>query len=123
MQRFAVGVVGQYVSDVIGNLKEGKTGADIFRPTSIAKDYLASGIGGARAAIPGLNLAGTMAVGALGSVVSDGIKGNIHNVQDLGESALNGAVTNGTGYGISKGLARTKVKQLQAMSNKVEKGI
>ena len=118
---FAVGIAGQYVSDVIGNIKEGKTGTDIFKPTSSAKDYLASGVGGAIAATPGLNLIGTMAVGALGNVVADGLKGNINSVSDFGESVVSGAVANGIGYGISKGLASMKVKKIQAMPRSAEK--
>ena len=87
---FVAGVVGQYVSDVIGNVKSGKTGLDIFAPTSSANDYIASGVGGAIAAIPGLNFVGTMAVGAVGNVVSDSLKGNINSLGDLGKSALRG---------------------------------
>ena len=99
---FVAGVVGQYISDVIGNVSSGKTGIDIFKPTSSAGDYLASGIGGAIAAIPGLNFVGTMAVGAVGSVTSDLLKGNINSWEDVGESALRGGVANGIGYGVSK---------------------
>jgi hypothetical protein len=112
---FVAGVVGQYISDVIGNIKEGKTGSDIFEPTSSVSDYVASGIGGAIAAIPGLNLVGTMAVGAVGSVVSDGLKGNINSWEDLGKSALKGGVANGIGYGVAKGMAALKVKQIGNM--------
>ena len=112
---FLAGLVGQYISDVIGNIQSGKTGAEIFIPTSYASDYLASGIGGAIAAIPGLNLIGTMAVGAVGSVVSDGLKGNINSWEDLGKSALKGGVANGIGYGVAKGMAALKVKQISNM--------
>ena len=112
---FAAGIVGQYISDVIGNIQSGQTGVDIFAPTSSASDYLASGIGGAIAAIPGLNLIGTMGVGAVGSVVSDGLKGNINNWEDFGKSALKGGVANGIGYGVAKGMAALKVKQIGNM--------
>ena len=112
---FVAGIVGQYISDVIGNIQNGQTGVDIFTPTSSASDYLASGIGGAIAAIPGLNLVGTMAVGAVGSVVSDGLKGNINSWEDLGKSALKGGVANGIGYGVAKGMAALKVKQISNM--------
>lgn len=43
---FVAGVVGQFVSDVVSNVSEGKTGIDIFTPKSSLGDYLASGIGG-----------------------------------------------------------------------------
>ena len=112
---FVAGIVGQYISDVIGNIQNGQTGVDIFTPTSSASDYLASGIGGAIAAIPGLKLVGTMAVGAVGSVVSDGLKGNINSWEDLGKSALKGGVANGIGYGVAKGMAALKVKQISNM--------
>ena len=56
-----------------------------------------------------------MAVGAVGSVVSDGLKGNIKTWGDLGKSALRGSVANGIGYGVSKGMAALKVKQIQNM--------
>ena len=112
---FAVGVVGQYVSDVIGNIAGGKTGIDIFSPTSSARDYLASGLGGAIAAIPGLGLVGTMAVGAAGNVVADSIKGNINSLEDLGRSATRGAVANGIGYGVAKVAAAMRVGQIGNM--------
>ena len=118
---FVAGVVGQYVSDVIGNVKSGKTGLDIFAPTSSANDYIASGVGGAIAAIPGLNFVGTMAVGAVGNVVSDSLKGNINSLGDLGKSALRGAAANGIGYGVSKLAARGKVKQIESMPRSSQK--
>lgn len=118
---FVAGVVGQYISDVIGNVSSGKTGIDILKPTSSAVDYLASGVGGAIAAIPGLNLVGTMAVGAVGSVTSDFVKGNINSWEDVGKSALRGAVANGLGYGVSKGMAALKVKQIENMTRSSRK--
>ena len=118
---FVAGIVGQYVNDVITNFSEGKTGFDVFAAKSSFSDYLSSGIGGAIAAIPGLNLIGTMAVGAIGSVVSDGLKGNINSVEDLGKSAFRGSIANGIGYGVSKGLAALKVKQIDSMPRSSKK--
>ena len=115
------GFVGQYVSDVITNFKNGEKGLDIFTKTSDLSDYVASGIGGAIAATPGLKLFGTMAVGAVGNVVSDGLKGNIHSWGDLGKSALRGAVANGIGYGASKGMAALKVKKIGKMPRAYKK--
>lgn len=45
-----VGVASQYVSDVVGNLVSGKTGLDIFKPTSSVGEYVAAGV---TALIPG----------------------------------------------------------------------
>ena len=118
---FAIGMVGQYVSDVVGNIQSGKTGVEIFAASSSMSDYVASGIGGAIAAIPGLNLVGTMAAGAIGSVVSDGLKGNINSWEDLGKSALKGGVANGIGYGVAKGIAALKVKQISNMPRSTRK--
>ena len=113
---FIAGVVGQYVSDVIGNIKQGKSGIDVLAATSSASDYLASGLGGAIAAIPGLSAVGTMVVGGIGNVVSDGLKGNIKNSQDFRRSATRGAIANGIGFLVSKGLAFLRVKQIDNMS-------
>ena len=99
-----MGAVGQYVSDVIGNITSGATGLDIFAITSSKRDYLASAIGGGIAAIPGLNLAGTAAVGALGNIVSDSIKGNIKSGKDVISSAAWGAGANSIGYAATKEL-------------------
>ena len=100
---------------MIGNISSGATGLDIFVITSSRKDYLASAIGGGIAAIPGLNWAGTMAVGAMGNVVSDSIKGNIKSGKDLVSSAAWGAGANFGGYVASKGVAALKVKQIDNM--------
>jgi len=53
-----------------------------------------------------------VAVGAVGNVVSDGLKGNINSWGDLKKSALRGAAANGIGYGVAKGMAALKVKQI-----------
>lgn len=118
---FVAGVIGQYISDVISNVKNGETGIDIFKSTSSASDYFASGVGGAIAAIPGLNLIGTMGAGAVGNVVSDALKGNINSMSDLGKSALRGGVANGIGYGVAKGMAALKVRQIGNMPRSTRK--
>ena len=73
-----VGVVSQYVSDVVSNVLEGKTGVDIFRPTSSIADYAASAASGALAAT-GIGLAGSVAantaissVAYLANTISEG---------------------------------------------------
>ena len=115
------GVLGQYVNDVIGNVASGKTGTDIFSRTSSGRDYMASAIGGAIAAVPGLNLAGTMGVGAAGNVVADAIKGNIKSAKDLRRSAAWGAGANAVGYAASKGAAALKVKKIKKMPKSTQK--
>ena len=112
---FIAGLVGQYVSDVINNINEGQTGMDALSVRSSLSDYVASGIGGAIAATP-LKLFGTIAVGAAGSVVTDGLKGNINNCKDFWESASRGAVANMLGYGVAKVMAALKVSQINNMS-------
>ena len=112
---FVVGVVGQYVNDVIGNINNGEMGTDIFTKTSSLTDYLASGLGGAVAAIPGMKLVGTMIAGAAGNVITEGLKGKIRSVDDLSKTALKGAVANGIGYGVAKGIAALKVKHIERM--------
>ena len=116
-----MGAVGQYVSDVIGNITSGATGLDIFAITSSKRDYLASAIGGGIAAIPGLNLAATAAVGALENIVSDSIKGNIKSAKDVISSAAWGAGANSVGYAASKGVAVLKVKQVNNMPRAQQK--
>ena len=64
----AVGVGSQYAADIIGNLIAGKTGKDIFIPTSSIGEYVAAGV---TALIPGSGLTGSL----MRSAVSAGIYG------------------------------------------------
>ena len=78
----AVGLATQYIGDVIGNLIDGKTGVDIFKPTSSVGEYIAAG---ATALIPGAGLGGALVrnVAAEGiTVIEDAILGNEVNVVD-----------------------------------------
>ena len=115
------GLVGQYVSDVVENVFEGKTGADIFTEVSPAKHYLASAIGGGIAAIPGLNIWGTVAVGAVGNVTSDYIKGNIKSGKDIFESAAWGAGANAFGFMVAREMAVLRVKKINSMTRASQK--
>ena len=115
------GIVGQYISDVVENIQDGKTGIDIFTPTSNVMDYVAAGVGGAIAAFPGLNLVGTIAVGAAGNVTTELIKGNINSPEDVAVSAVKGGIINGFGYGIAKGIATLRIKQIGNMSRDARK--
>ena len=118
---FAIGIVGQYIADVHANISSGVTEIGILKPRSRLLDYVESGVGGAIAAIPGLSYVGTVAVGAIGSVVTDGLKGNIHSAADLGNSLWRGGVANTMGYIVSRGLATVKVKQIDDLSRSAKK--
>ena len=118
---FVAGLIGQYIGDVMNNIQTGVVGIDIVLPTSSAKEYLASGIGGAIASIPGLNLAGTMGVGAIGSIVTDAMKGNIEDVNDVVESVTWGAGANAVGYIVSRSIAVAKVSQIDDMTRSSQK--
>lgn len=118
---FAMGYVGQYVSDVIYNYSSGIRGAEMFVPMSSMNDYFGAGIGGAIAAIPGYNLGGTMSVGAAGSLATNLIKGNIDDIEDVKNSAFIGAIANAFGYLASKVMAASKVKQIQSMPRSQQK--
>lgn len=83
--------------------------------------YLASAVGGGIAAIPGLSLAGTIAVGALGNVVTDSIKKNIKSGKDLVTSAVWGAGASASGIAVSKGVAALKVKKINKMPRAKQK--
>ena len=53
----AVGVATQYAGDVLGNIISGKSGADLFKPTSSIGEYVAAGV---TALIPGSGMAGSL---------------------------------------------------------------
>jgi len=76
------GLATQYVGDVFGNLVDGKTGTDVFKPTSTLGEYIASGV---TALIPGagFGMALTRNVVAEGiTIVEDVVLGNEINVID-----------------------------------------
>ncbi len=118
---FAVGWLGQYISDVITNISNGETGLQALTPTSSFTDYVASGVGGAIAAIPGAGFWGSVAAGAVGNAVTDWMKGNIGNVDDLMSSMSRGAIANGIGYGISQIAAACKVVRIKHMPRAAQK--
>ena len=62
-----VGVITQYVGDVVGNVLEGKSGVEIFWPTSSPGEYIAAGV---TALIPGTGFAGAF----IRNAVTEGIK-------------------------------------------------
>ena len=86
----AVGVVTQYIGDVVGNILDGKTGYDIFKvdfddPEKIG-EYIAAGV---TALIPGTGLAGAF----VRNVTAECIKGVVSSLGgkkvDLVESIVN----------------------------------
>ena len=95
-----VGVVGQYISDVVSNVISGKKGWDILKPTSSIVDYAAAAASGAVAAT---------GIGAVGSAVAnaaiDGtayvanqlIEGEEIDENELTKTMFLGAVTSGKG--------------------------
>ena len=63
-----VGLATQYIGDVIGNIVDGKTGVEVFKPTSSVGEYIAAGV---TALIPGTGLGGAL----VRNIVSEGITG------------------------------------------------
>ena len=112
----AVGVAAQYICDVVQNVREGETGKDIFRFQSSLVDYIAAGVGGAIAAIPGTTFASSLITGAAGNIATDTIKGDISSAKDVIVSGFVGATANGIGYGVSKGFSRLKANKISSMN-------
>lgn len=76
----AIGVFTQYASDVVGNLIDGKTGIDVFMPTSSLGDYIAAGV---TALIPGTGIGAAFVrnIASEGiSIIEDAIVGNEINL-------------------------------------------
>ena len=113
---FGFGIIGQYVSDVIGNIQSGKTGMDIIIPNSSLGDYFAAGLGGAIAAIPIGGAFGAITFGAVGSVTTDRLQGKINSNSDLAFSATIGGTIGGIGHFASNFVASVKVKKINGMS-------
>ena len=84
-------------------------------------EYIASGVSGAIAAIPVSNFFAVIALGATGNVIGDIIRGDISSISDVAESAFNGAVANGIGYGFSKLAANIKVNRINSMNRSSKK--
>ena len=66
-QQVAVGLLVQYASDVLGNYLDGKTGLELFTPTSSLAEYTAAAV---TAVIPGNGLMSAL----VRSAVSEGIE-------------------------------------------------
>ena len=93
----ALGVLVQYGSDVLGNYFSGKTGVDLFIPTSSITDYAAAAV---TAIIPGSGLGGALAR----SVIAEGMTwvGNIlegnASENNFKSSAVNIAISTGADW-------------------------
>ena len=77
----AIGVGTQYAGDVLSNLLERKTGADIFKPSSSIGDYVAAGV---TALIPGSGIGGALVRNA----VTEGILSIERRIKKESNSAL-----------------------------------
>ncbi len=116
-----VGLVAQYVMDVVNNIKSGETGKDIFKPSSSGKDYLAAAVGGAIAAIPIPGVFGAIATGFVANICSDAIKGEINNMEDMLISGGEGAFANLVGYGVGLACTAIKVSMINSMPRSLKK--
>lgn len=110
----AIGVITQYVSDVVGNLIDGKTGIDVFMPTSSLGDYIAAGV---TALIPGTGIGAAFVrnIASEGiSIIEDAIVGN--------EINLVNSVTNvGLGTILDVGFEKVTDKVVDFISSKEPK--
>ena len=76
------GLGTQYVSDVIGNLIDGKTGIDIFKPTSSPGEYIAAAVT-SLIPVPGIGGAFVRNVVTVGiTTLEDAIVGEDINIKD-----------------------------------------
>ena len=69
--QFAMGLASQYLSDVLGNIADGKTGVDMFTPTSSLGDYIASGVS---SMIPGGKLVSSLIRSTISTAITEGEK-------------------------------------------------
>ena len=102
-----LGAIGaQYVADVIGNIAQGKTGVEVFYPTSSITDYCSAAI---TALIPG----GSLGSALVRSVVSEAILwmdntlNGKSNENNLGESCWNVIGNTIVDFGMGKLLDNT----------------
>jgi RHS repeat-associated protein len=109
-----IGLASQYVSDVIDNHKEGKTGWDMFAFRSSWKDYLASAAGGGIAALGGGPFS-SFASGAIGNVVCKWIKGDISSFDDAISYAVDGGGANFVAWGFKELAEASKVFEIDKL--------
>ena len=63
----------------------------------------------------------TLAVGAIGNLASDGIRGNLKSTEDVVKSAGLGAFANGVGYKANDIASKLKVKSINKLSRPQKK--
>ena len=107
-----LGILAQYLGDVVGNIIDGKTGRDILQPTSSLGEYIAAGV---TSLIPGTGICGAL----VSNVVSEGIC----VVEDLilgNEVNLSNSLINiGIGTIIDTGFEIITNKVTDAISSKI----
>ena len=81
-----IGVAAQYVSDVIDNIVDGKTGAEMFKPRSSVGEYVAAGV---TAIIPGSGFGGAIVRNIVGEAITNFEKIVTNEEVDILESATN----------------------------------
>ena len=96
--QFAVGIASQYLGDVLGNIASGKTGLDMFKPTSSVGEYIASGIS---SMIPGGKLVSSLIRSTISTAITEGEKivktGKLEAksmVKNFGENIISDIVSN-----------------------------
>lgn len=107
-----IGLVTQYVGDIIGNLIDGKQGSDIFKPTSSIGEYIASGV---ENLIPGAGVVASLVCNS----VSEGIVA-IENTISGKETSIVESITNiGLGTLIDIGSEKISNKITDVMRSKI----
>jgi len=90
-----VGVASQFISGVVSNALEGKTGADLFKNTGTVGDYVTAALTGALCAIPGAGAAVSVVCDVVAPAVQQGIDCVVYdNVEWSWEKYRNDIVTN-----------------------------
>ena len=107
-----VGLATQYVGDVIGNLIDGKTGADIFKPTSSIGEYVAAGV---TALVPGVGLGGAL----VRNIVTEGITTIEDVVLGNEVNALDSMINIGFGTVLDAGFEKMSDKAIGYISSKM----
>lgn len=118
----AIGVASTYVSDVIGNIADGKQGADIFKPTSSIGTYIGSAASGA---IPGSGIVSMVARPLVSTAVKYGVDCGIGDdkfkVSDAAMDLAIGLASEGVAKGINNTLDKIRPKNYSSFRNKVTK--
>ena len=119
---FLVGIAMQYAGDVLNNVIQGKTGADIFTPTSSLGTYLSAGI---TAMIPGGRIVSSLIRSAVSTAITTGesyIKtGNVDAVDVLktfGGDFIGDAASSGASNIVKRGISARTPKNYSNYAHK-----